>query len=164
MKNLKLLIVCDSFMNETALELGHIILSARSSYEQDGTFMNSERRVQQVRKCIALVGDRKPDWAILGEHATSMGFGKNFAFPSPEQMWSEVHSVWMAGTGISYARIEHPELQWPCLNENHPRMTMLHQKSFPSGELFATSNDPSIFTNRVTSSHQDRVRGRRNTR
>lgn len=139
LKNLELLIVQDMFMNETAREFGHVFLPACSSYEKDGTFMNSERRVQRVRQCIPVVGQSKPDWTIVDELAAKMGFGKFFPYESPEDIWKEVQSVWKAGAGISYARIEKDGLQWPCPDESHPGTTILHSKSFPIGEKAAFS-------------------------
>ncbi len=139
LRNLELLIVQDIFMNETALEFAHVFLPACSSYEKDGTFMNSERRVQRVRQCIPLVGNSKPDWVIVNELATHMGFGKHFAFKNPEEIWQEVQSVWTAGRGISYARIEKHGLQWPCLTEDDPGTAMLHGASFPTGDRAAFS-------------------------
>ncbi|MCE9559134.1 MAG: formate dehydrogenase subunit alpha [Armatimonadetes bacterium] len=139
LRNLDLLIVQDMFMNETAREFAHVFLPACSSYEKDGTFMNSERRVQRVRQCIPTIGDSKADWEIIGELATHMGFGRHFTYNSPEQIWKEVQSVWKAGSGISYDRIEKSGLQWPCLDQDHPGTTRLHGKSFPIGDRAAFS-------------------------
>jgi formate dehydrogenase major subunit len=80
LRNLEFLIVQDLFMNETAREFAHVFLPACSSYEKDGTFMNSERRVQRVRQCIPIVGQSKPDWVIVCELAAKMGFAEQFAF------------------------------------------------------------------------------------
>ena len=63
-KKLELLIVQDIFMHETA-EIADVVLPATSFAEKDGTFTNSERRVQRVRKAIDPVGDSKPDWVII---------------------------------------------------------------------------------------------------
>jgi len=133
LEKLELVIVQDLFLNETAKAVGHVFLPACSSYEKDGTFMNSERRVQRVRQCIPLVGDSKSDWVILKELAATMGFKDAFDFDSPEAIWNEVRQVWKAGAGISYERIEHNGLQWPCLDEEHPGTTILHAKQFPIG-------------------------------
>ncbi len=148
---LDLLIVQDMFMNETAKKFAHVFLPACSSYEKDGTFMNSERRVQRVRKCIPIIGQSKPDWVIVGELAARMGFGDHFSFGSPEAIWQEVQSVWKAGAGISYSRIEEKGLQWPCLDENHPGTTILHSKSFPIGVRAAFSLIEYLPTDEVTS-------------
>jgi len=133
LKKMDLVIVQDLFLNETAREFGHVFLPAASSYEKDGTFMNSERRVQRIRQAIPPVGDSKPDWQIICELAGLFGFAKEFAFDSPKEVWNEVRKVWKAGAGISYERIEKGGLQWPCTSLDHPGTTILHQDRFPMG-------------------------------
>jgi formate dehydrogenase major subunit len=139
LKTVELLIVQDLFLNETAREFANVFFPACSSYEKDGTFMNSERRVQRVRQAIPVMGNSKPDWQIIDELATVMGKGEFFAFESPEAIWDEVRKVWKAGAGISYARIEEAGLQWPCKSEDDPGTTILHQNSFPIGDRAAFS-------------------------
>lgn len=134
MKSLDLVIVQDMFLNETAREFGTVFLPAASSFEKDGTFMNAERRVQRVRKAIDSPGEAKSDWEIICLLAQALGKTEGFNFHSPEEIWNEVRAVWKAGQGISYARIEHAGLQWPCPTENHPGTQMLHAESFPIGE------------------------------
>lgn len=131
---LDLVIVQDLFLNETAKEFGHVFLPACSSYEKDGTFMNSERRVQRIRQAIPPIGGSKPDWTIICELAKRMGFEKEFSFESPKDVWNEVRKVWKAGAGISYERIESVGLQWPCTGEADPGTTILHKEQFPIGE------------------------------
>ena len=96
--------------------------------------MNSERRVQRVRKAIEAAGaSESQDWEIICELARAMGKGEFFDFHSPEEIWEEIRAVWKAGHGITYARLEQGGLQWPCPTEDHPGTTVLHAKSFPSG-------------------------------
>jgi formate dehydrogenase major subunit len=130
---LDLVVVQDLFMNELAREFGHVFLPACSSFEKDGTFMNSERRVQRVRQALEPLGNSKPDWEIICALAKAMGFADEFDFHSPEEVWNEVRAVWKAGAGISYARLEHGGLQWPCPDENHPGTAILHSEAFPHG-------------------------------
>ena len=96
--------------------------------------MNSERRIQRVRKAIEAPGEAKADWEIICELAGAMGKGEFFDFHSPEEIWEEIRSVWKAGRGITYARLETGGLQWPCPTEDHPGTTVLHTKSFPSDQ------------------------------
>ena len=104
-----------------------------SSFENDGTFMNSERRIQRVRKAIEASGEAKADWEIIVQAlAGAMGKGDFFDFHSPEEIWEEIRSVWKAGRGITYARLEKGGLQWPCPTEDHPGTAVLHTKSFPA--------------------------------
>ena len=95
--------------------------------------MSSERRVQRVRKAIEPIGNSRPDWVVIRDVARAMGRGEAFDFQSPEEIWEEVRAVWQVGAGISYRRIEHHGLQWPCPSEDHPGTTLLHGKSFPTG-------------------------------
>lgn len=134
LERLELLIVQDMFMNETAKVFGNVFLPVASSFEKLGTFMNAERRIQRVRKAIEPVGESKPDWEIICDLARAMGKGELFSFASPEDIWNEVRSLWKAGAGISYDRLEQGGLQWPCPTEVHPGTKILHQSRFSGGE------------------------------
>jgi len=128
--NIEFIVVQDIFLNETARATGSVFLPACSSYEKDGTFMNSDRRVQRVRKAIETRGDSKPDWQIIRDVARAMGFGEQFNYASPKDIWEEIRAVWKAGAGITYERLEHRGLQWPCPTEDHPGTAILHTESF----------------------------------
>jgi formate dehydrogenase major subunit len=130
---LDLVIVQDLFLNELARQFGHVFLPACSSFEKDGTFMNSERRVQRVRQALRPLGNSKSDWEIICDIAAAMGFAKPFRFTSPEGIWNEIRAVWNMGAGISYRRLEYGGVQWPCPAEDHPGTTILHAQTFPHG-------------------------------
>ncbi len=134
LETVELVIVQDLFFNELARKFGHVILPAASPFEKDGTFMNSERRVQRVRRAIAPPGSAEPDWKIVCDVARAMGFGAAFDFTSAEAIWNEVRSVWKAGAGMSYARLDAGGLQWPCPDETHPGTTILHTETFPGSK------------------------------
>jgi formate dehydrogenase major subunit len=121
------------FLNETA-RFASVFLPACSSFERDGTFMNAERRIQQVRKAIAPVGESKSDWEIICAIAGVMGRREFFNYGSAEEIWNEVRSVWPAGRGISYERLEKQGIQWPCLDENDPGTNVLHTETFALGK------------------------------
>ncbi|HRI11823.1 MAG TPA: formate dehydrogenase subunit alpha [Verrucomicrobiota bacterium] len=150
LSNLDFIVVQDLFLNELAREFGHVFLPACSSFEKDGTFMNSERRVQRVRQALEPLGHSKPDWEIICEVAAAMGAQNQFNFHSAGEIWDEVRAVWRAGAGISYARLERGGLQWPCPSLDHPGTTILHTTTFPTGprsplqriEFFATTEEP----------------------
>lgn len=137
LRNVELVIVQDLFLNDLARAFGHVFLPAASSFEKEGTFMNSERRVQRVRQALAPPGEARSDWAIVCEVAAAMGQGAAFAFQSAEEIWEEIRSVWKAGAGISYARLEQGGLQWPCPDESHPGTTILHTESFGASRTAA---------------------------
>jgi formate dehydrogenase major subunit len=94
--------------------------------------MNSERRIQRVRKVIEPLGESLSDWEILCRVARAMGQGDQFAFKSDADVWNEIRAVWPAGAGISYKRLEAGGLQWPCPSEDHPGTSILHKDIFSS--------------------------------
>jgi formate dehydrogenase major subunit len=130
---LDLLIVQDLFKNRVA-DYASVFLPAASPFEQDGTYMNAERRVQRVRPAIAPRGHSMLDWRIICEVARAMGHGGQFDFNSPEEIWDEIRSVWPAGRGITYSRLDSGGgLQWPCPDDKHPGTPILHVDAFAIG-------------------------------
>lgn len=150
LERLELVIVQDLFLNETARRFGDVFLPAASVFEKDGTFMNSDRRVQRVREAVPAPGESRPDWWIIQQLAQRMGMRAGFGFASPEAIWDEVRAVWPAGAGLSYARIEHESLHWPCPNENHPGTKILHRDRFQHGVRTSLQKIPYIATGETT--------------
>jgi formate dehydrogenase major subunit len=140
LKNLEFLVVQDIFLTETA-QLADVVLPAACYAEKDGTQTSTERRVQRFRKAVEPPGEAKADWEIICELGTRMGFGKQFAFKSPEEIFNEVARVTPAYGGMSYKRLEKPEaLHWPCPAADHPGTPILHTQKF------ATPDGLGIFT------------------
>ena len=104
--------------------------------------MNSERRIQRVRKAIEAPREAKSDWEIICGLARAMGKGEFFNFRSAEEIWEEIRKVWKAGHGITHARLENGGLQWPCPTEDHPGTTVLHTKTFASDQRAPLSAPP----------------------
>lgn len=119
----------DIFMTETSI-LADVILPGASFAEKDGTVTNTERRVQRMHRAIKPVGDSKPDWWIAAEIAKRMG-GKGFEYAGAEEIFSEITSLTPSYQGISYGRLEHGGLQWPCPTTEHPGTPILHTEKFP---------------------------------
>ncbi|SDY89046.1 formate dehydrogenase, alpha subunit [Proteiniborus ethanoligenes] len=130
LKSLDFLVVQDIFLTETA-ELADVVLPAASFAEKDGTFSNTERRVQRVRKAIKPVGDSKPDWQIIMELMNRLGYTKRYNHPS--EIMEEISGVTPQYAGIRYERLEEEGIQWPCLDENHPGTIYLHKASIARG-------------------------------
>lgn len=149
LRSLDLLIVQDMFMNETA-RFASVFLPACSSFERDGTFMNAERRIQRIRKAIEPVGESKPDWEIICATANVLGQGSLFNYSSAEEIWNEVRSVWPAGRGITYQRLEKHGLQWPCLDEADCGLEILHSQTFSHGKATTLRRIPYRPTREVT--------------
>ena len=131
MEKADFLVVQDIFLTETA-QLAHVVLPAASFAEKDGTFTNTERRVQRVRKVIEPVGGAKPDWWITCEIAKRLN-GKGFDFSSPLEVMQEISSLVPSYKGISYERLERGGVQWPCPSEEHPGTQILHTERFATG-------------------------------
>ncbi len=128
---LDFLVVQDIFLSETA-KLADVVLPAVSSAERDGTFTNTERRVQRIRKAIEPIGQAKPDWLIVTELAIRMGYA--MAYESPGQIMDEIALLTPSYGGISYDRLEDGGLQWPCPAQDHPGTRFLHQDKFARGQ------------------------------
>ncbi len=128
LKKLEFLVVQDIFLSETA-KFADVILPAASFAEKDGTFTNTERRVQRIRKAIEPIGEAKPDWWITCQIAKKLG-GKGFDFSHPMEIMEEIASLTPSYKGISYERLEKGGLQWPCVTREHPGTPILHTERF----------------------------------
>ena len=145
MKKLDFLVVQDIFLTESG-EYADVVLPAASFAEKDGTFTNTERRVQRIRKAIEPIGDSKPDWWITSEIAKRMK-AKGFEFANPLEIFEEIRLVTPSYAGISYKRIENEGIQWPCPNEKHKGTKYLHSEKFATpngkGKLMPLTYKPS---------------------
>ncbi len=128
--NLEFLMVQDIFLTETALK-ADVVFPGVSFAEKDGTFSNTERRVQRVRKAISNRGNARQDWEILADLSTRLGYPMNYS--GPEEIFEEIRSVTPSYAGISYARLEETGLHWPCPTEDHPGTPVLHKEKFNRG-------------------------------
>ncbi len=131
LEKLEFLVVQDVFLSETA-RLAHVVLPATTFAEKDGTFTNTERLVQRVRRAIEPIGDAKPDWWITGQIAQRMG-GKGFDFTNPSAIMDEISRLTPSYGGISYERLEDGGLNWPCPTPQHPGTPVLHTGRFTRG-------------------------------
>jgi formate dehydrogenase alpha subunit len=130
LKALDLLVVQDIFLTETA-RLAHVVLPAAGFAEKDGTFTNTERRVQRVRRGIAPPGQARDDWAILCDLARRMGYEMTYADAS--SILDEIARLTPIYGGISFTRLERGGLQWPCPTPEHPGTPVLHIGRFTRG-------------------------------
>jgi predicted molibdopterin-dependent oxidoreductase YjgC len=128
--NLDFLVVQDIFLTETA-QLADVVLPSACYAEKDGTFTNTDRRVQRVRKAVDPPGQAWPDWKITSEISIRMGYAMNYE--SSQQIMEEISKVTPSYAGISYARIENEGIHWPCPSAEHPGMPILHQDLFTRG-------------------------------
>ena len=137
---LELLIVQDLFLHETA-DQAHIFLPAAAFAEKEGTFTNSERRVQRVRKAIEPPGLARPDWWITAELARrvsarlGLDTGRQFAWNSASEVFDEMARLTPFLGGLSHTRLDREGgLQWPCPTPDHPGTRYLYGETFPLGK------------------------------
>jgi len=131
LRSLEFLLVQDIFMNETG-RLAHMVLPAACFAEKDGTFTNTERRVQRVRRAVPAPGAAKADWEIIS--LLSAGIGYPMRYTSPKEIMDEIARLTPSYTGISYERLEGFGLQWPCSSPDHPGTRVLHHRRFSRGQ------------------------------
>jgi formate dehydrogenase alpha subunit len=132
LEKLDFLVVQDIFLTETAA-LADVVLPAAAFAEKQGTFTNTERRVQMVRQAVNPPGEAKPDWLILQELAYKLGI--EWHYETPEDIFQEIALLTPSYAGISYQRLEEEGgLQWPCTDGEHPGTPYLHQGKFSRGK------------------------------
>ncbi len=132
LNSLEFLVVQDIFMTETA-QLADVIFPATCSFEKDGTYTNTERRVQRVRKVVDPPGRARNDLAIISRMSRAMRYP--LEYESPEKVLEEFGRLWPAMGGISYARLESNGLAWPCPSKDHPGTEYLYKDGFPKGKV-----------------------------
>lgn len=160
-EQLEFFVAQDIFFNETSL-YADVILPAAAFAEKDGTFTNSDRRIQRVRRAIPAPGEARADWEIVSEvarrtiqkicaeapqHASSpcaeldrvicQNAGQmlaNWRYNHPADIWEEMRVLTPDFYGVTYERIEREGgVHWPCPTPDHPGSPYLFEESFPSG-------------------------------
>lgn len=128
---LDFLVVQDIFLTETAKK-AHVVLPATSFAEKEGTFTNTERRVQLSNKVIDPPGNARGDWEIIADLSTRMGY--EMRYESASEIMKEIASVTPQYGGITYERLKENGLQWPCPTPDHPGTKFLHKDKFSRGK------------------------------
>lgn len=131
LESLDFLVVQDIFLTETAMK-ADVVLPAACFAEKDGTFTNTERRVQRVRKAVEAPGEAMADWYILDRVMNALGYQNNFE--SAEDVMEEINALTPIYGGISYKRLDIKGLQWPCPTLTHEGTKFLHNQSFSRGK------------------------------
>jgi predicted molibdopterin-dependent oxidoreductase YjgC len=136
---LDFLVVQDLFLHETA-QRAHVFLPAAAFAEKEGTFTNSERRVQRVRTAVAPPGQARPDWWITAELARRVAgrlgrpVKEQFEYGGAKEIFDEMAGLTPFLGGLSHARLDREGgLQWPCPTPDHPGTRFLYGESFPRG-------------------------------
>jgi formate dehydrogenase alpha subunit len=121
-----------------------VLLPGVSFAEKDGTFTNTERRIQQVRKAIDAPGEARDDWWIISQLATRIladgerqvqgGTHAGWNYRHPNEIMAEIAALTPSYGGVTYERLERGErLQWPVPNREHPGTPILHVGKFARG-------------------------------
>jgi formate dehydrogenase major subunit len=131
LKNLDFLVVQDIFLTETA-KLADVVLPSACFAEKEGTFTNTDRRAQRVRKAVEPPGQAWEDWKITCEIAGRMGYAMNYE--TSRQIMEEIAQLTPSYGGISYDRIEHEGIHWPAPTPEHPGTPILHRDQFTKGK------------------------------
>jgi predicted molibdopterin-dependent oxidoreductase YjgC len=141
----KFLVVQDIFLTETA-ELADVVLPAAAYAEKEGTFTNTERRVQRVRQALLPPKGACNDLSIIQTVWERMNSDRESAWPEDfqpgsdrmdvaevEKIFNEISEAWPAIAGINYKRLEEGGIQWPCPSEDHAGTPVLFENGFPRG-------------------------------
>ncbi len=128
--NLEFLAVQDIFLTETA-EVADVILPATSYFEKDGTYTNTDRRVQLGRTVLTPPGEARLDWQILCDVMTRMGYPQHYE--EIEEVFVEYSDLTENYKGLRYRHLEGPGKLWPCPDpENSEGAVVLFGDGFPT--------------------------------
>ena len=127
---LDFLVVQDIFFSETC-RFADLVLPASPSLEKDGTFVNTERRIQRLYRAFEPLGDSKPDWEIYKLIAQKLGGAGGWDYKHPGEVMDEVARLTPTFAGVSYKRLEgYKSLQWPVAADGTDQ-PLLYTKDFP---------------------------------
>lgn len=155
---IEFLVIQDIFLNETA-QLAHVVLPGVSFAEKEGTFTNTERRVQRVRPALPVRGEARRDLDIIcdlgkriistdveGMNGWSQRIEKqvheeqsvihsvtDWNYAGASAVWDEIAALTPSMAGLSYERLDRGGIQWPCPNAEHPGTPILHKEKFTRG-------------------------------
>jgi formate dehydrogenase alpha subunit len=145
LSEIEFLVSQDIFLNETA-QMAHVVLPGVSFAEKEGTYTNTERRVQRVRTAMPIRGEARRDLDIicdLGQRLSqitpdgdSTGLVRpvsNWNFTGASAVWDEIASLTPSMAGISYEKLDRGGIQWPCPTADHPGTPILHKEKFTRG-------------------------------
>jgi formate dehydrogenase alpha subunit len=125
------LVVQDIFLSETA-RYADVVLPSACFAEKNGTFTNTERRVQRIRTAVPPPGEARSDWQTICDLSTRLGY--KMSYDSTGQIMDEIASLTPIYGGMSFERIDSVGLQWPCLDKDHPGTKYLHKGKFTRGK------------------------------
>ncbi|MGH6931921.1 MAG: formate dehydrogenase subunit alpha, partial [Dongiaceae bacterium] len=124
------LVVQDLFLTETAFH-ADVVLPASASPEKDGTYTNTNRQVQMVRRALPLPGDARQDWWIIQEIARRIGLDWNYSHP--REVFTEMAQVMPSMKNITWARLERENsVTYPVDSADGPGNEIIFGDGFPT--------------------------------
>ncbi len=130
LEKLDFLVVQDMFMTETA-QLADVVLPSDSFAEKEGTFTNTERKVNRIRKAVDPPGEAREDWRIICDLSGLMGY--TMSYKNSRAIMEEIAEVTPSYCGINYDRLKKRGIHWPCTGTDHPGTPCLHMDQFTCG-------------------------------
>jgi formate dehydrogenase major subunit/formate dehydrogenase alpha subunit len=124
-ENVEFVVAQDLFLNELTEKHADVVFPASSFAEKDGTFTNTERRINRVRAAVPLPGEARVDRDIVVALAGALGATWP-EYRGAESVWNELADLSPNWYGIRYDRLEEQGLQWPCLDRDDPGSQYLH--------------------------------------
>jgi predicted molibdopterin-dependent oxidoreductase YjgC len=147
LERVEFLVAQDLFLNDTSRTYADVVLPASSFAEKDGTFTNTERRVNRVRAAVPCPGSARVDREIVIDLARALGASWP-EYAGAEDVWNELADLAPNWAGIRYDRIEDAGLQWPCLDRDDPGSSYLHAphpaRPGGKGKFFPVEYQPPI--------------------
>ncbi len=144
LNEIEFLVTQDIFLNETA-QLAHVVLPGVSFAEKEGTYTNTERRIQRVRKALPIRGNARRDLEIicdLGRHLSGSDGSassdvvhpvSDWNYADASSVWNEIAALTPSMAGLNYSRLDQRGIQWPCPTADHPGTPILHKEKFTRG-------------------------------
>ncbi|MEV4126532.1 bifunctional nitrate reductase/sulfite reductase flavoprotein subunit alpha [Nocardia sp. NPDC049707] len=136
----ELIVVQDAYTDTATNSYADILLPATLWAEADAVMVNSERNVTLLQRSTDPIGDARPDWLLIAQIATAMGFAA-FEYSSSAEVFDEIKLFANAATGydlrgMSYERLREGPMQWPCAEPDRARNPIRYLNDGVSQELF----------------------------
>jgi len=130
---LEFFVAQDIFFSDTC-RFADVVLPASPSLEKEGTFTNTERRIQRLYQVFEPLDGSRPDWQIIQDVANRLG--ANWDYQHPSEIYREIASLTPLFAGVTYERLEgYKSLHWP-VSADGTDQPLLYTKRFhfPDGK------------------------------
>lgn len=136
----ELVITQDAYTDTATNAYADVLLPATLWAEADAVMVNSERNVTLMPRCVDPVGEARPDWLLIAQVATAMGF-PGFEYGSSAEVFAEITGFANPATGydlrgMSYPALAEGPMQWPCPDPARRRNPIRYRNDGVSQELF----------------------------